>query len=293
MKAWPPLNASNVPATICCSTVGITGSNVIQKSFPRLSRCSCKGTSFNLRFDYRLRNDGDVEAIHVWTTCTSCGKAKRQMTVDIDYGPTGNLIAEPLVFCQNPRVLYDLREITLYAERRDVARIAAYLNTQAGCVFQGCVRERDQWVVKRLSIHEVSDLILPEADQPSLASPHFWIYASPATASVPTAQASSAKDESAFWKRNEIIRISSPTQVGFAAGAALLYYLQFSNEYVEDEKAVPKSAQFRKVTADLLDWLATQFISWRGPHCFDNPRGACTGLWRPFSLEGKGAARGI
>jgi hypothetical protein len=193
------------------------------------------------------------------------------MTVDIDYGPTESLIAEPLVFCQNPRVLYDLREITLYAERRDIVRIAAYLNTPAGCVFQGCVRDRDQWVVKRLSIDEVSSLILPEADRPSLASSYFWIYASPATANVPAAQASSAKDESAFWKRNEIIRISSPTHTGFAGVTTLLYYLQFSNEYVENEKAVPKSAQFRKVTAELLDWLATQFVSWRGPHCFDNP----------------------
>ena len=45
----------------------------------------------------------------------------------------------------------------------------------------------------------------------------------------------------------------------------------FSNEFVVGEKIVSKSESFRAVTAGLIAKLRNEFVSWRGPHCFDNP----------------------
>lgn len=237
--------------------------DVIQKGFPKISRCGCKSAAFKLRCEYSLRDDGDVAAIVVWTTCSSCGKTKRQMNLDIDYGPTQRLIDQPLVYCRNPRILYDLREITLYATPEDIARVAAYLEDEAACAFHGAIRVGEEWVVRELGIEDVKGTIL--------GGRYVWIYASPIAAHLSLPETDTARSESSFWKHNEVVRISSPTSMNWKSATALLYYLQFSNEYVGDERIVPKSARFRKMTSQLLDWLASQFVSWRGRHCFDNP----------------------
>jgi hypothetical protein len=49
-----------------------------------------------------------------------------------------------------------------------------------------------------------------------------------------------------------------------------LYYLRFSNEYVQDERVVAKPRRFRRLTDQLVDWLQSEFVNWRGPNCFDN-----------------------
>jgi len=75
----------------------------------------------------------------------------------------------------------------------------------------------------------------------------------------------------AFWKRNEVLRIKSPIRMRIGNQVGLLYYLEFSNEFVVDGQVQPKSERFRRLTAALLDWLPTEFVSWRGKLCFDNP----------------------
>jgi hypothetical protein len=239
--------------------------DVIQQGFPRISRCSCKSTSFSLKCDYFLRDDGDVETIAVLTTCASCGTTRRQMTVDIDYTDTQSLIDQPLVFCSNPRILYDLQEVTLYATHNDIARVATYLQSQ--CTFYCRLIESGERVVRQLGIDDVKKAILCRNEE----CPYFWIYASPTALNVPSAEVETAKKESSFWKRNEVVRISSPTTMVWESATALLYHLGFSNEYVEGQSIVQKSALFRKTTVRLLDWLAREFVAWRGHHCFDNP----------------------
>ena len=82
-----------------------------------------------------------------------------------------------------------------------------------------------------------------------------------------------AKKEAAFWKRHEIIRISTPYRMAFPATRdkpALMYYIRFSTEYVEDERVVAKSQPFVDLTALLVKSLGTEFVTWRGANCFDN-----------------------
>ena len=80
-----------------------------------------------------------------------------------------------------------------------------------------------------------------------------------------------AKDEAAFWKQREIIRISSPTNYGIGDALGTLFYIEYAMERLDGERAVPKSDAFRVLARGLEEWLGAHFVSWRGPRCFDNP----------------------
>jgi hypothetical protein len=56
----------------------------------------------------------------------------------------------------------------------------------------------------------------------------------------------------------------------FGKEEGLLYYIKYSNEYVEDDTVVQKRADFCAATGALLQWLDASFVSWRGKLCFDN-----------------------
>ncbi len=45
----------------------------------------------------------------------------------------------------------------------------------------------------------------------------------------------------------------------------------YANESIVDEGVVEKAPLFREVTARLSTWLKSEFVSWRGADCFDNP----------------------
>ena len=235
--------------------------DVIQKGYPRATRCSCKGTAFGLRLDYEIRDDGDVESIQVWTACSSCKKSRRQMTVDIDYGGTERLLSHPLVYCKCPKILYELRDLNLFVTKADVARMADYLGRTAGCRFVCWIRRDNSWVKESADVERAKDVILNHrylailASQDALTLPDDW----------------KRREEDSFWKRSEVVRISSPTNYG-AVGSerGLLFYVQYSKEFIDGESVKKKSRQFRELTDQLMSWLSGEFISWRGPHCFDN-----------------------
>jgi hypothetical protein len=108
------------------------------RSYPPLARCTCQGTSFHLELEYRLRKDGEVERVGLTTHCTQCRKAQRRMSVRIDYSPTKRLLTRPLVACPNPHILYDLKELTLYAQPAEIVRVVDYL-AERGCSLAGTV----------------------------------------------------------------------------------------------------------------------------------------------------------
>lgn len=246
--------------------------DVIQQGYPRPGRCGCKGTAFRLRVDYEFRDDGDVGSVDVWSTCAACGKSRRQFDADIDYAPTAHLVDAPLTYCKNPRVLYDLKELTLYAKRADIARVVRFLHDDGGCHFIACLRENDSWEVRSVDVDEAEQAILKETE---FSLRYTWIYATPRSIKVPGRTVERSRNEDAFWKRREIIRISSPTRMllgSFGTRPSLLYYVQYSNEYVQNERVTPKSQRFRDLAARLVDWLQSEFVTWRGPNCFDNPQ---------------------
>jgi hypothetical protein len=239
--------------------------DVIQQAYPRLTRCSCKGESFRPSFAYEFRDDGDVSHVWISTTCAGCGKEQRRMSIEIDYSPTKQLVAKPLVPCKNPEILYDLHELTLYATPADMVRVTDHLAEQ-GCSFVGVVRIDDDWVTKKLTKKEVAALIGKRGEMPA----YLQLYAAPKAVSLTDSAVSTAKKEDAFWKRSEVIRIDSPFNMGIGNRAALLYYIHFSNELVDGEAVKSKSGRFRMLTGELVDWLGREFVNWRGKDCFDN-----------------------
>jgi hypothetical protein len=246
--------------------------DVIQKGYPRLSRCSvCKSTSFRLSFDYAFRDNGDVRAVAVWTTCASCEKRVRRMTIDIDYDGTRALIEEPLRYCSQPKVLYDLKEFTFYVTRDDFAGVVDYLGGNAGATWLAWVSEEQRWVQKSLQRDEVRRLV--QSDPGRLRPEKFMqIYCMLKPIAVPESEVATSKQEDRFWKRNEIIRLRAPTHMVLGSNLGLLFYVNFSCEFVDDGKVTRKSREFCALADRFVEWLKAHFVSWRGPNCFDTPQ---------------------
>lgn len=255
--------------------------DVIQKGYPRLVRCSCKNESFRLSIDYSFRDDGDIDHIRVGSTCSACSKTRRRLNVEVDYSPTDRLLKEPLVPVKNPKVLYDLKDLNLLVTLPDITRVIGYLGTT--CSFVSCVRTGDRWVLRSEDAAGVNATIE--------SARYLFIYAMPFRIDVPEYQATTQED--AFWKRSEVIRLGPKSHVcSYSLGdnpsrrishrsdaptgpgdteIGLSFDITFSNEFVSAERIVSKSTLFRTVTAGLMAELQKALVSWRGPHCFDNP----------------------
>lgn len=245
--------------------------DVIQNGFPRLCRCSCGSTAFTVLIDYVNRDDGDVRGIKVSTSCSECRKTIKRLKLDIDYSPTRQLIEEPLVACANPKLLYDVRSFSLYVKPADIARTVAWFGDVGACSFEVICWEDGQWISKSLNVDEVRARVLAESSSLVAPSPFRLIYATADTTTLKAIPHCSAKDERVFWQSSEVVRIKSPIHMNFSNQRALLYYIEFSNEYVLDGEIQGKSKSFRQLTANLVEWLKAEFVSWRGSSCFDNP----------------------
>lgn len=236
--------------------------DVIQAAMPRVRRCPCKSTAFALSCRYDYRPDGDVRQVELQGTCTSCDKSRRLMSVDIDYGGTADLVDRPLRYCQTPDLRHDLREATLYATPEDIAGIVDYLADTRGWTFACWCNEQGDWVLRRLEAAAVRDIIL--------SGRYLRLYASPAPLEIGAGQLHKARHEAAYWKRHDVVRISSAFHIWQGRELGSLYYLNFANEFVDDGAIMAKPATFRATTAALMAWLGERFVTWRGKACFDN-----------------------
>ena len=257
--------------------------DVIQKGYPRVTRCACKSQSFRLRIDYSVRDDGDVDYIEVHSICSACGKTRRRLDFEVDYGGTEHLLTEPLVRCKNPKILYDLKDISLLITLPDMIRIVDHLAADGSGEFLSRVREDDVWTLIRQDAAEAKETIEKRK--------YLFVYALPTAIAVSEDEVKTIPMEDSFWKRSEVIRIGSkchvceyqfegrsyvshcgspPTRAG-ETELGLSFELNFSNEYVRGEQIVSKSEAFRRVTGSLLSMLQNEFVSWRAPSCFDNP----------------------
>ncbi len=239
--------------------------DAIQRGYPKPSRCTCQCERFQLAIAYVLDDDDEVERATLTTTCVKCHKEQRRLSVAIDYRPTSHLRRQPLAACKNPEILFDLRELSLYAQPADLQRVAGYLAEQ-GCSFCGIVRAGKEDIAKSLKPAEVSALLAKRGALPA----YLQIYASIKPLALTEADVDTARKEDAFWKRREVVRFDAPMQMGMGSKAALLYSIHFANEHVAGGKVKPKSSQFRSLTSGLVEWLGREFVTWRGPDCFDN-----------------------
>lgn len=184
------------------------------------------------------------------------------MSVDVDYGDTGDLITRPLRYCKNPDLRYDLKDVSLYALPADVASIIGYLGDTHGCTFVAWPLVDGHWARRTLSTDEARELVT--------TGRYLRVYASPGPLQIQDSDVGTAKEEAAFWKRQEVIRINAPFDMQFDRQHGWLHGLSFANEYVQGDDVVPKPAHFTATTHALLQWLGQHFVSWRGKACFDN-----------------------
>ncbi|MFO1020959.1 MAG: hypothetical protein U0903_09715 [Planctomycetales bacterium] len=242
--------------------------DVIQNGYPRLTKCGCKAVSFGLKCEYAFREDGDVRFIKVSTTCSACGKTKKLMNFEIDYSPTYHLAKHPLTPCTNPKILYDLQNLDLYCTGSDILEISEFLSSQLDCVLTCWKRDDDDLALSHVDLQELKDH-LPQATEKRL--PYLSLYAMKKSAGLPDVKVNTARREERFWKRNEVIRISSPIHMVFGSQTGLYFQINFSNEFIDGEKITKKTAEFQSLTKCFVDWLKNRFVSWRGVRCFDNP----------------------
>ena len=215
--------------------------------------------------------------------CSACAITRRRLDFEVDYAGTGHLLKKPLVPCKNPKILYDLKNLSLFLTLPDMLRVVDHL-AEHGCTFLSNLRRADSWVL----VHQNA----AQAKATIENGRYLFIYAMPDQIEVPEDQANTNKKEDAFWKRSELIRIGSkryvctyqrrdnlpgvcyssdpPTDAGYTE-IGLSFYIDFSNEFVRGEQIIQKSTVFRKVTASLLTMLQDNFVSWRSSFCFDNP----------------------
>lgn len=249
-----------------------------------MTRCSCKHESFQLRIDYAIRADGDVDYIEVHSICSECAKTRRQIRFEVDYSGTDHLLTQPLVPCRNPRILYDLQQLNLLLTFPDMNRIVDHLASTTKYGFTARIREGNSWRNVLKDGAGVKQIIE--------RTKYLCIYASPTAKKIPEQAFKTVKDEAAFWKRSEVIRISCPHYVcshhfpGLPPGTChcsdppthsayevlgISFDIAFANEFVRDERVVAKSSSFRAATASLMEMLKDQFVCWRSLHSFDNP----------------------
>jgi hypothetical protein len=183
-----------------------------------------------------------------------------------------------------PKILYDLKDINLLITLSDMDQIVDHLADKGQCNFISRVLRQDNWVNVQQDAAGAKATIEK--------GKYLFIYAMPSQVEVTEDQVNTNKKEDVFWKRSEVIRISSkshvcihrfennppyfcycsdpPTHASYTE-IGLSFFINFSNEIVRAEKIDSKSKSFRKVTASLLAMLQGEYVCWRGPHCFDNP----------------------
>ena len=189
--------------------------------------------------------------------------------MEISYSGTEKLIQQPLSYCENPKILYDLQKLTLYAKREDIAQVVNFLAASNDCSFTGWIRANNDWVKQGLSSNAAVE-INRQGNGALKAESFLRLYAYRRHLEIPDAEGKNLKDEDTFWKHHEIIRVSSPMHMVFGTVKALLFEVDFANEFIDNQKIVRKSEDFLAMTSGLLRWLKSNFVSWRGSRCFDN-----------------------
>jgi hypothetical protein len=187
------------------------------------------------------------------------------MTMEIDYNETDSLVEQPLVYCKQPKLLYDTKELTLYITRDDASRVLDCLGDRLGLNLSILAREDKDLIVRTVNLAKAKSTIAATRD------PYSRIYATPKPLGIPPDSLSTHKQEDSFWRRSEVIRVDSPIRMDWRKGTpGLLYYIEFANEFIDGEVITQKSAQFQRCTQEFTEWLHNNFVNWRGPRCFDN-----------------------
>lgn len=241
--------------------------DLIQDTYPPKQKCNCKNDLFKVKFQYTYHSYyiDDIKNVSIITECSQCGKSKEAMSVDIDYSPTSNLIAQPLTYCEKPKIKYKLTEFSSYWTDEDLVRFLTYINKKLElniyCWYFG----------KEIKVRNFEKFSVDNPEHIDIMKYGFLNIFFSAKEMIADDFIRTIDDKGIYlkrdiWRKNEIIQLSSMkiSEIGY------VYFLKFCNQYLDKGNVKDKSKQFETITSQLKDWMKQQFITKRGKNCFDS-----------------------
>jgi len=242
--------------------------DLIQTRHPKNTKCKCKNEWFYLKFDYIYRGGTqDIKQVNIITKCTDCSNEKKQISIDIKYSSTEDLITSPITFCEQPYIKYDVRDINCYWIQSDLKKflsfVSAVLNLEIYCWFWQ--RSDDKRHLEKVSLERANEIITVNHQYLnfyfSKNKPEFIVGANEKGDYV----------EGDPWRQQELIQLNFPLIMVLGIGQkGLLYYINFSTQFIQRNDLIDKSRDFQLLTLKILQWFKENYVELRGKDCFDN-----------------------
>ena len=238
--------------------------DVIQDSYPRAKKCSCKNEWFTLQIKYYYREHyDDVKHIEVLSTCTKCAKTLIALDMDIKYSPTDCLVDSPLVYCKNPKIKYKTREMNGYWTETEFLSIVQYCHKLEFFIYCWYFdKQTNKRMFKTVSIEEL-------AKKDSFL--HIYLSQNELDISeiIETTNELGIYLKENLWRKNELIDLNSLNMNGNE-----LYFIHYATQFIDNSGEVQdKSKQFNAKVTQLEQYLKENFINKRGKNCFDGELG--------------------
>ena len=240
--------------------------DLIQESYPRKQKCSCKNEWFRVQFKYFIRDDSeDIQEIRINTLCVNCGKSSTKETIDIDYSPTNELMETPITYVKQPDIRYKYTEISAFWDKNDLNNFLCFLSKELKMNIYGWYFKQPEniRIFEELSAEEAI-----EKDSKMLAL-YFTCEKLQKEDVLKNEDERGVYVDRNIWRKREIIKLSSINI--YRIGPQ--YFIIFCNQYIDKDEVKDKSIQFETNTNKLKDWLKENFISKRGKACFDGKEG--------------------
>lgn len=240
--------------------------DLIQNEYPKKKKCSCKNEWFNVQFNYIQRQGTkDFRKINIITTCITCKKTSKPISINVKYSPTSELFDKPISYCEKPDIKYKFSELSSYWSGDDLKNFLQFifldLKLNVYCWFSKHPENKRRF--EKISLEKALQII-------TVNHRYFYFHFTPDE--LDTRKFIKLTDDNGvflkdeIWRRNEIIQLSAPFVI---MGYGLLYSINYCNQYLERGIVMDKSKNFELITNEIKSWLKHNFITKRGINCFD------------------------
>jgi len=239
---------------------------LIQTEYPKKKKCSCKNEYFFVQFIYVLRQGTeDIREIKIITTCTSCKKIFKPLSIDINYSPTNQLIENPIVYCENPKLKYKYNQLTSYWAENNLTDFMEHLFKEMKfnvyCWYWQYPENKRYF--EKVSFEKAKEIILSNHKYLRF---YFSMDELNTSQNIQQSDSNGVYLDEKIWQKNEIVELSAPFVI---MGYGLLYTIRFCNQYLDKGIITNKSSTFENLTNSLKCWMKKTYITKRGNNCFD------------------------
>lgn len=213
---------------------------------------------------FNFVSERQFSSVLVVLTCTNCNKAKKAIPFEIDCESNKQLFKNPITFCEQPKIFYDLSLFSCLWEKQDLLKCIEFFSGSLKLTifcwyFSNNVRKFEKFEAtdaanfvlneqKYLKFFFANEEILIEQSKQVIDGKGIYIKGD------------------FLWRNREVIELNAPTSV---INLGKLYGLSFCNQYINDGHIVNKTETFNKITTQLKQWLSESFSTSRGADCFD------------------------